>query len=240
MLSFEIIQLKKAGVWQSMKVTIVWTYKHPKKGSCEFRSDYMDGNQALLIAEDLERTGRVSTIQFFDERDLSWTKKELTKLLIEIKEEPQDVVVYFDGGFLKKEGVSGLGVVIYYTQNNKSYRRRVNKRLGELESSNESEYAAFYESLCLLEEMGVHHQTCEFKGDSLVVLNQLAGEWPCYDELLNSWCDRIEEKMDHLGIHPKYTPVSRKENKEADMLASQAIDGTEIDSELKLSAKEEL
>ena len=228
------------GVLSSMKVYIVWTYKHPKKGKCEFHSDFISGQEALFIAEDLERMGRVSSIHFFDEQDNRWNKKELTKLLTEIKEEPQDIVVYFDGGFLKKEGLSGMGIVIYYTQNEKIYRRRFNKQMLELESSNESEYAAFYESLCLLQEMGVHHQTCQFKGDSLVVLNQLAGEWPCYDEVLNRWCDRIEEKMKQLGIYPQYIPVSRKENKEADMLASQAIEGIEIDSEINLSAKEEL
>ncbi|MGM9927854.1 MAG: reverse transcriptase-like protein [Bacillus sp. (in: firmicutes)] len=217
-----------------MKVYISWKYKHPKKLSCPFHSDFLDAKEALMIAEDLERTGRVSSIEFYDEQDVVWQKKELTKLLTEIKEEPQDVTVYFDGGFLKEEGVSGLGIVIYYTQNNKHYRRRINKCLHELESSNESEYAAFYEALINLENMGVHHQTCEFKGDSQVVLNQLSGEWACFDDTLNKWCDRIEEKMKASNIHPKYTLIGRKENREADMLASQAIAGTEIDSELNV------
>lgn len=223
-----------------MKVYITWTYKQAKKPTCTFQSDFMNGREALAIVEDLEKTGRVHNIQFVDEQEMYWNKKELKKLLTEIKEEPQDITVFFDGGFLKQERIAGLGIAIYYSQNDEKYRRRTNKQLMELESSNEAEYAAFFESLCILEEMEVHHQTCTFKGDSQVVLNQLSGEWPCFDEVLNKWCDRIEEKMKRLGIRPIYLPISRKDNKEADALASQALEGTNINSIFKQTAKEEL
>ncbi|MEH6942589.1 ribonuclease H family protein [Bacillus sp. JJ722] len=220
-----------------MKVYMTWTYKHAKKQSCTFQSDFINGRDALVICEDLEKTGRAHQIEFYDERDTVWNKKELTKLLTEIKEEPQDAVVYFDGGYLKEDRLAGLGMIVYYTQNEVSYRKRQNKRMEQLTSSNEAEYAAFYESLCILEDLGVHHQTCTFKGDSHVVLQQLSGEWPCFDDLFNTWLDRIEEKMKKLGIHPIYEPISRKENKEADALASQALEGTHIDSVMKLTSK---
>lgn len=223
-----------------MKVYIKWTYKHKKNPSCTFQSDLLNGKDALLISEDLERTGRVKAIEFYDEQELMWTKKELNKLLTEIKEEPQDVHIFFDGGFMKEERISGLGIVIYYKQNDKRYRRRVNTILEELSSSNEAEYAAFYESIRILEEMGVHHQTCTFSGDSQVVLNQLSGEWTCFDDLFNRYLDRIEEKMKSLGIMPIYNPISRKENKEADSLASQALQGIKINSEVCLDGKEEI
>ena len=221
-----------------MKYYVTWMYKHSKKPTCIFQSDYIDGAAALIIAEDLEKTGRAHEITFTDEQDTKWSKKELKKLLEEVKEEPQDITVFFDGGFDRKEKLAGIGVIVYYQQNSKYYRIRQNNLLEQLETNNESEYAAFYESLRILEEIGVHHQTCTFKGDSQVVLNQLSGEWPCFDEVLNSWADRIEEKMKKMGIHPHYIPISRKENKEADTLATQALEGTNINSIIELSAKE--
>lgn len=221
-----------------MKYYVTWMYKHSKKPTCIFQSDYIGGEAALIIAEDLEKTGRAHEITFVDEKDLKWSKKELKKLLEEVKGEPQEVTVFFDGGFDREEKLAGIGVIVYYKQNNKYYRIRQNNLLEQLETNNESEYAAFYESLRLLEEIGVHHQTCTFKGDSQVVLNQLAGEWPCFDDVLNRWADRIEDKIKKMGINPIYDPISRKENKEADALATQALEGTNINSTIELSTKE--
>ena len=221
-----------------MKYYVTWMYKHSKKPTCIFQSDYIDGAAALIIAEDLEKTGRAHEITFVDEKDIKWSKKELKKLLEEVKEEPQEVTVFFDGGFDREEKLAGIGVIVYYKQNNKYYRIRQNNLLEQLETNNESEYAAFYESLRLLEEIGVHHQTCTFKGDSQVVLNQLSGEWPCFDDVLNRWADRIEDKIKKMGINPIYDPISRKENKEADALATQALEGTNINSTIELSTKE--
>ena len=164
-----------------------------------------------------------------------WTKKEVTKLLTQVDTEPQNVTVYFDGGFRKNEGLSGLGIAIYFEQIKKQWRIRKNSVLEQLESNNEAEYAAFYEALKQLEELGVHHQRCVFKGDSLVVLNQLSGEWPCYEQPLNRWIDQIEEKLEKLSLHPIYEQISRKANQEADHLASQALSGEEIFSKLELN-----
>lgn len=103
-----------------------------------------------------------------------------------------------------------------------------------MDNNNEAEYAAIYYTLNLLEEMGAHHMTCEFKGDSQVVLKQLEGEWPCYEENLNRWLDRIEEKIKKLGILPRYKSIPRNENKEADKLASQALQGKFINSKMQI------
>ncbi|MGM9923150.1 MAG: ribonuclease H family protein [Bacillus sp. (in: firmicutes)] len=221
-----------------MKVYMRWTYKHAKNPACIFQSEYIRAQDALRISEDLGKTGRMQSIEFVDERDGIWNKKELTKLLTEIKEEPQDVTVYFDGGYAKEDRMAGLGMAIYYTQNEVPYRRRQNKRMDQIISSNEAEYASFYECIRLLEEMGVHHQTVTFRGDSHVVLHQLSGEWPCFDDLFAKWLDRIEAKMGQLGLHPIYEPINRKDNKEADSLATQAMEGTEVDSVIELKKGE--
>ena len=103
-----------------------------------------------------------------------------------------------------------------------------------MESNNEAEYAAFWLLLQELEALGVHHIEVTFKGDSQVVLNQLSGDWPVYEDEFIRWIDRIEDKMKKLGIKPIYEPISRKLNKECDQLALQALNGVDIDSRLEM------
>ena len=59
-------------------------------------------------------------------------------------------------------------------------------------------------------ELGVQHVPCDIKGDSQVVIKQLAGEWPCYEENLNRWIDRIEERIKKMGLKPRYQLDSKK------------------------------
>ncbi len=47
--------------------------------------------------------------------------------------------------------------------------------------------------------------------------------------------EKIEEKMEHLKITPHYQPIDRQENKEADQLASQALQGIMVSSHLNLT-----
>jgi ribonuclease HI len=126
--------------------------------------------------------------------------------------------------------MTGIGVSIYYKKNGKTYRIRRNAKIEEIEDNNEAEYAALLNGIHILEELNVRHQSVTFRGDSQVVLKQLEGEWPCYEETLNRYLDRIEEKMKRLSIRPLYDPIDRKGNKEAHQLAAQALEGTMIDS----------
>ena len=216
------------------KVKIELVYKTVKDGEVAFISDERMVKDAILIAKDLQKTGRVKKIHFTDERRTDWTLKQLEKYITEIKEEPHHIIVYFDGGFDLKNKTAGLGCVIYYEQNDRKYRLRKNALVEGLVSNNEAEYAALHLGLKELELLGVHHLPVTFVGDSLVVVHQLNGEWPCYEEELSAWIDRIEEKVEVLGIIPTYEAISRKQNREADHLASQALKGLEITSEKEI------
>lgn len=220
-----------------MKVKIEWTYQTPKKLKAAFASEQMQVEEAVLIAEDLEKTGRAKEIVFIDNHDSSWTMKELKKYIEGIQTEPHHVTVYFDGGFNQETRESGLGCVIYYEQNGKTYRLRRNARVDGLDTNNEAEYAAFHLCLQELEFLGVHHLPVRFTGDSQVVLNQLSEDWPVYEEALSSWADRIEKKMEQLGIEPQYELVSRKKNREADHLASQALQKIDITSTIEIGRR---
>ncbi|MFD1848548.1 reverse transcriptase-like protein [Oceanobacillus bengalensis] len=211
-----------------MDVRIELLYKTPKGTETTFQSDEMKAKKALLLAEDLEKTGRAKELIFIDRHDQTWTVKELRKFLEEIKTEPHNIKVYFDGGFDIKTKKSGLGCAIYYEQNDKPFRIRKNALVDELDTNNEAEYAALHLGLQELEILGVHHMSVTFIGDSKVVINQLTDEWPCYEEELLKWIDRVEKQIKKLGITPEYEVVSRKLNREADHLASQALDEIEI------------
>lgn len=211
-----------------MKYRLEWMFKLKSGDKVQFSSEWVQDETAIQIGEELEMTGKVTDLFFYDEKGTSWILKEMKKLLTEIEEAPHDITVYFDGGFQKETNQAGLGAVIFFKQGKKKYRIRANEQFDEMETNNEAEYAAFYYALTILEDLGVHHLSCEFKGDSQVVLKQLEGEWPCYEEILNKWLDRIEEKITALGLKPKYTAIARKDNKEADKLATQALEGKEI------------
>lgn len=218
-----------------MNYKIEMTYKLKGNDPVQFTSEWLKAEVAIRMGEELEKMGKVSQFSFLDEMSHSWTMKEMKKLTAEIEEEPHDITLYFDGGFNKNTNEAGLGAIIYYKQGKKQFRLRANQFIEQMETNNESEYAALYFALDLLEELGVHHLPCEIKGDSQVVLKQLEGDWPCFEDNLNRWLDRIEEKLKNLGIMAKYEAVPRKENKEADKLASQALEGKMIHSTMELN-----
>ncbi len=211
-----------------MNVIIEWLYRTPKGAETVFRSVEMTAAQAMLLAEDMEKTGRTKSVKFIDQFDSSWTVKEMKGYLKGIETEPHNVTVYFDGGFDLETKASGLGCVIYYEQSGKSYRLRQNAAFGGLTSNNEAEYAALHLCLQALEVLNVHHLPVRFVGDSRVVINHMMEEWPVIEQNLYSWADRIEAKVKALGIAPEYELVSRNANKEADRLATQALKGIEI------------
>jgi len=213
---------------KKMKYRLEWMYKLKGNEKVRCTTEMISGELALKMGEELEATGKIIDLYFYDEKGTSWIIKEMKKLLTEIEEDPHDITVYFDGGYQKETNQAGLGAVLFFKQGKKKYRIRANECFDEMESNSEAEYAAFYFALNILEDLGVHHLSCEFKGDAQGVLKQLEGDWPCYEETLNRWLDRIEEKMKVLGMQPKFTVIPRKENKEADKLATQALEGKEI------------
>ncbi|MGM0899026.1 MAG: reverse transcriptase-like protein [Bacillota bacterium] len=220
-----------------MKVQIDWTYKSPKNKVLQFLSEELEANEALLVAEDLERTGRTKRLQFIDQHDSNWSVKELKNYVKEVETEPHDVIAYYDGGFDRHTKRAGLGCVIYFNQNGKEYRLRKNAVIDGLESNNEAEYAALSMAIQEVELLGVHHLPVRFLGDSRTLVNQMSGEWAVPEQTLTKWADRIDQRLEKIGIHPEYEFIPRKENAEADRLATQALGNTPIESLIDVSAE---
>ncbi|SHN26534.1 reverse transcriptase-like protein [Gracilibacillus kekensis] len=213
-----------------MNVKLLVKYRTPKGVDAFFESHYLSPEHALKIAEDLESLQRAKELQFIDEHETTWTVKELQNLIAEIETEPHDIKVYFDGGYDLHSKEAGLGCLVYYSQNGSTFRIRKNALIEEIESNNEAEYAALHLAIKELKELGVQYMPVHFLGDSKVVIHQLSGEWPCLEETLSNWADRIEKELNQLGITPKYETISRKDNRKADHLASQALKHIDINS----------
>lgn len=211
-----------------MKLTIEWLYETPKKQQITWKSEAVPAAHAFLLVEDMQKTGRMKAVTLIDEHDSTWTIKELKKYLQELETEPHDVRIYFDGGFHRETRLAGLGAVIYFTQNNQHYRIRINQEAHYLTSNNEAEYAALLLAIEQLDELGVHHQELEIFGDSQVVINEMNGEWAVLDHVFTSWADKIDQRLQMLGLKANYTFIDRKANEEADQLASQALEGVDI------------
>lgn len=211
-----------------MKLSIEWLYETAKNQQVTFRSEAIPAAHVAVLVEDMKKTGRMKSVTLTDEHDSTWTLKELKKYLTELETEPHQIVVYFDGGFNREQKIAGLGIVIYFVQNHKNYRLRMNQQAQYLTSNNEAEYAALYYAVEQLEELGAHHQSIEIYGDSQVVINEMNGEWAVTDTALTAWADKVEHKLHKLGLHAKYQYIERKLNDEADQLANQALQGKEI------------
>lgn len=217
-----------------MHVTIEFIYKVAEEMETSFKSEQMPIDMAITIAEEVLKTKHMKELWFRDDRDGRWSLKELKKYVAGIQEEPHHLTVYFDGGFDHETKRAGLGYVIYYEQNNKKYRLRTNACVENMVTNNEAEYAALHLAVKELEQLAVQNMPVTFIGDSMVVINQLNGEWACYEESLMTWADRIEHQFDRLGITPIYELIPRKQNQEADRLASQALKDILIESTKEL------
>jgi ribonuclease HI len=220
-----------------MKVYIQWTYKTKKKKSFTFSSELVSIEEALQFAEDVESTKRVSDIVFTDEKDATWSTKELKKLIAKIEEEPHDITIFFDGGFDQQTRVAGVGCSIYYKKEGETYRIRKNAQLDGLVNNNEAEYAALELAIQVLAMIGVRNQRVVLKGDSQVVLHQLSGEWACYEESFQRYIGRIEQQAKKLRIDFGYEVLPRKANREAHQLATQALEGIAIESHSPIHAE---
>ncbi len=202
--------------------------------SVSFTADeWIETNDAVTLGRQLSQYPYVKDLEFEDEKGSFWTLKELEKLKEELAHEPDDITVFFDGSYDKESQLAGLGIVIYYSLGGERYRIRKNKSF-RLTTNNEAEYAALYEAVNELRDLGASRNSVVIKGDSLVVLNQLEGNWPCYDPVHSKWLDRIEKQLNRLKLTPTYMQISRKDNKEADQLAKKMLEHTMVESCTKL------
>ncbi|MDZ5711960.1 reverse transcriptase-like protein [Jeotgalibacillus haloalkalitolerans] len=214
-----------------MKVYFSAKYEHPSGTSIQFQSDWAEDNQALLFIADFEKTGRFSEVIVHDDLDQQWSVKEFKKLMTKATGAAKDLTVYFDAAYSKTDQSAGLGWMIEYRRDHESYTEKRNKLLHDVQSNNEAEYAALYYAIHHAIEIAAgHQQLIRCYGDALTVTNQMSGEWPCYDQDLTNWADKIDLLLTDHGMTAEYVHIGRNHNKSAHKLAHQAMNDTNIKS----------
>ncbi|MDF2947044.1 MAG: hypothetical protein K0S51_1723 [Bacillales bacterium] len=214
------------------RIEVEYITKSKKKFILESEEIYH--KDLLILINDLLNSGRVKNITITDSEGTTWTKKELEKLTKEIEVEPHDIICYFDGGYEKDTKMSGLGIVIYFSKDNKNYRIRKNKSIEGLISNNESEFAALHYVLQVLEEMNVTGQEIKVFGDSNVVVNQFFDIEPTFEKEHLFWLGKIDEILENNKLRINLEQIDRRKNEEAHNLATQALKNILIESEIQI------
>lgn len=135
-------------------------------------------------------------------------------------------IVYTDGGARGNPGPAGAGVFI--TDEHDTPLKEVSMFLGEA-TNNVAEYRALILALETLKKMisknDRKHVSIEVRMDSELIVKQLTGHYQIKEETLFPlfiavWNMRVAEFPNISFVH-----VRREENKQADRLANEAMDG---------------
>lgn len=128
-------------------------------------------------------------------------------------------LIRFDGGSRGNPGIAGCGYIIYKPDGTLHLRGAC--FVGHHETNNVAEYSGL---LRALEAISIDDTitNIQIEGDSLLVVNQLNGEWKVKAKNLQGVFDSVctlLKKFDYTIRH-----IPRKDNYEADHLANVAMD----------------
>ena len=133
----------------------------------------------------------------------------------------EQYTLYFDGASKGNPGISGAGCVIFDNMNNKVYEKSI--YVGEKITNNMAEYNGLILGLNAAIELGI--QNLIIKGDSLLIIKQMNGEYKIKQNiLLYNKAFELKNKISKtMFIH-----IDRKLNDEADKLANEGINNVSL------------
>ncbi len=130
---------------------------------------------------------------------------------------PKQAKLFFDGGtFPLNPGHGGCGAVIEINKEDHSFW----EYLGENVTNNQAEYRGLILGLEKTIEMGIKH--LEVYGDSQLVINQVTGEYGCYNEGLIP-LQRKASELSQRFQSCQFQWIPREKNSKADVAATKAI-----------------
>jgi ribonuclease HI len=135
------------------------------------------------------------------------------------RKDHQKLIIYTDGGARGNPGPAGAGVAIY--DEHKNLLSKHFKFLGDM-TNNQAEYEAVVYAICEAKKIGA--QEIDFYLDSELLVGQLSREF----KIKNMELAKYFIKIWNAGQAFKkisYYHIPREENKVADKLVNQAIDG---------------
>jgi ribonuclease HI len=132
-----------------------------------------------------------------------------------------EVVVYFDGGARGNPGPAAIGAVVLDASSEPPTRlAAVSERIGET-TNNVAEYRALIAGLEAASATPSH--AVKVRGDSKLVIEQVAGRWKVKQPHLRPLCDRARDLLagyDRVDL----AHVRREFNGDADALVNAALD----------------
>ena len=129
------------------------------------------------------------------------------------------VIVYTDGGSRGNPGISGCGVYIV-SEDGIMLEKRF-KYIG-IATNNIAEYTAALLGISRAIELGA--TSIELRADSLLVIEQLSGNYKIKNAELKKIFLQIQEYIASWNGNIVYTHIPREKNKEADRLSNVAMD----------------
>lgn len=133
--------------------------------------------------------------------------------------------LYFDGSSKSNPGLAGAGAVLYDENHNEIWC--VSKKVGDKETNNYAEYCGLLFGLEECVQQGSIQGSLKqliVKGDSLLVIKQMKGEYKVKSEnllpLYNKAKELQKELQQNLETCVEFIHVYRCENKRADELSN--------------------
>jgi ribonuclease HI len=132
-----------------------------------------------------------------------------------------EVVVYFDGGARGNPGPAAIGAVVLDASNVPPTRlAAVSERIGET-TNNVAEYRALIAGLEAA--AATPSRAVKVRGDSKLVIEQVAGRWRVKQEHLRPLHARVRDLLSHYET-VDLAHVRREFNRDADALVNAALD----------------
>jgi ribonuclease HI len=128
-------------------------------------------------------------------------------------------LMQFDGGARGNPGIAGAGVVLMSPDGQVLHKKSL--FLGDDRTNNQAEYEALLLGLQMGLDLG--YKKLEVEGDSLLVIQQVAGDWQVRSEKLALLLKKVVAVLDQMeDVVIRHIP--RDQNKIADELANTAMD----------------
>jgi len=132
-----------------------------------------------------------------------------------------EVVVYFDGGARGNPGPAAIGAVVLDASSEPPTRlAAVSERIGET-TNNVAEYRALIAGLEAASTTPSH--AVKVRGDSKLVIEQVAGRWKVKEPHLRPLWDRVRDLLSGYDT-VDLAHVRRELNRDADALVNAALD----------------
>jgi ribonuclease HI len=128
--------------------------------------------------------------------------------------------IFTDGGARGNPGPAAIGVVI--SEGNKLIHQ-FGQTIGKA-TNNIAEYKAVIAALEWVSRQASKPATIEFFLDSMLVVEQLKGNWKIKEPHLKDLALTAHALMQKLGVKISFTSVPREKNKAADALVNASLD----------------